>query len=222
MICGTLVVAALLSTSAQPSLPDTIQRPEPIEIEATSAPTDSSAHVDQGYRVSFTMDPRLLPNVISLTASDTQPRRRPRAVQYSDWYYRRLQIHRWGSWLELPVFAGEYWLGNKLLSPSEAPASWVKPSHAAVATVLGGLFTINTVTGAWNLYDSRHDTEDRALVWTHTALMLAADAGFALTGLLADDAGHSNSGGDRHRNVALGSIGLATAGTVLMWVKRGF
>ena len=168
------------------------------------------------------MDPRLLPNVISLSATDTQPRRRRRAVQYSDWYYRRLQVHRWGSWLELPVFAGEWWLGNKLISRTEAPASWVKPTHVTVATVLGGLFTVNTVTGVWNLYDSRNDTEDRALVWTHSALMLAADAGFAITGLIAEDAGHSNSGADRHRNVALGSMGLATVGTVLMWVKRGF
>jgi len=222
MVCGTLILAALLATSARPAPLDTIQDPRATEIEATSAPTDSSAPVVQGYRVSFTMDARLLPSVISLTESDTQPRRRPRAVQYSDWYYRRLQIHRYGSWLELPVFAGEYWLGNKLISKTETPASWVKPSHVTVATVLGGLFTVNTVTGVWNLWDSRHDTEDRALVWTHSALMLAADAGFAITGLIAEDAGHNDSGADRHRNVALGSIGVATVGTVLMWVKRGF
>src|SRR4029079_11562099 len=35
-------------------------------------------------------------------AQDTQPNKRRRAIQYSDAYYTRLQIHRVGSWLELP------------------------------------------------------------------------------------------------------------------------
>jgi len=168
------------------------------------------------------MDARLLPGAIQIAAQDTQPRRRRRAVTYSDWYYRRLQIHRWGSWLELPVFATEYWLGNKLISHDETPASWVKPSHETVAYTLGALFTVNTITGVWNLWDSRHDTDERALVWSHSALMLAADAGFGLTGLLAGDAGHTTADANRHRAAALTSIGLATAGTLLMWVKRGF
>ena len=77
------------------------------------------------------------------------------------------------------------------------------------------------MTGVWNLYDSRHDTDERALVWSHSALMLAADAGFAVTGLIAGDADHSTSGANRHRTAALTSIGLASAGTLLMWVKRG-
>jgi hypothetical protein len=132
-----------------------------------------------------------------------------------------LQVHRWGSYVELPLFAGEYWLGNKLMSHSETPGSWVKPTHVSVAAALGGLFALNTVTGVWNLYDSRHDTDERALVWSHSALMLAADAGFAVTGLIAGDAGHTTSGADRHRTAALASIGLASAGTLLMWVKRG-
>jgi hypothetical protein len=81
----------------------------------------------------------------TLTA-DTVPRRR-RAVEYSDEYYSRLQLHRWGSWLEFPVFGAEYWLGQKLMSRDETPASWVKPTHAVVAGALGGLFALNTITG---------------------------------------------------------------------------
>ncbi|HEV8495633.1 MAG TPA: hypothetical protein VGQ56_02140 [Gemmatimonadaceae bacterium] len=149
-------------------------------------------------------------------------RRRPRAVSYSDWYYRRLEIHRWGSYAELPLFGGEYWLGNKLISRDEIPASWMKPMHSMVAGALGVLFTVNTITGVWNLYESRESTDDRALVWTHSALMLAADAGFAITGALAGDAHHLGRAADRHRNAATISIGLATAGTALMWMKRGF
>jgi hypothetical protein len=167
------------------------------------------------------MDARLLPPPMTVGVADTLPRRRRAAIEYSDWYYRRLSVHRWGSYVELPLFAAEYWLGDKLLSRTETPGSWVKPTHVTVATTLGGLFAINTATGIWNLYDSRHDTDQRALVWSHSALMLAADAGFAVTGLIAGDADRSTSGANRHRTSALTSIGLATAGTLLMWVKRG-
>jgi len=166
------------------------------------------------------LDARLMPVWALPPAQDTQPRKRRRAVQYSDAYYTRLQIHRVGSWLELPVFGAEYWLGQKLIN--DAPvAGWVKPTHTTVAAVLGGLFVVNTVTGVVNLYESRSSTDDRALVWTHSALMLAADAGFLVTAAVAEDAGHSISGQDHHRNVALTSISIATVGTLIMWVKRG-
>ncbi len=168
----------------------------------------------------LTADARLMPVWTLPPAQDTQPRKRRRAVQYSDQYYTRLQIHRVGSWLELPVFGTEYWLGQKLINDAP-PAGWVKPTHTTVATVLGALFTVNTVTGVWNLYESRASTDDRALVWTHSLLMLAADAGFLATAAVSGDAHHSVSGQDRHRNVALASIGVATVGTLVMWVKRG-
>jgi hypothetical protein len=192
-----------------------------IAFAAHTAPLADSTTIIPWYRRDSSVDARLMPDRGVATPSDTL-RHRPRAVSYSDWYYRRLQIHRWGSYVELPLFAGEYWLGNKLISRDETPASWVKPTHSGVAGALGALFTINTVTGVWNLYESRQSTDDRALVWSHSALMLASDAGFAITGLLAGDAHNTTRGADRHRNAALVSIGLATAGTALMWVKRGF
>lgn len=181
-----------------------------IAADSTAAPVDRNA----------LLDARPVPAWAYPAASDTQPRRRRHAIQYSDWYYRRLQVHRWGSWLELPVFGTEYWLGQKLINDAQL-ASWVKPTHGAVAGVLGGLFTINTITGVWNLYDSRNDTEDRALVWTHSVLMLASDAGFAIAGALGGNAEHAGSDRNMHRNVAIASMSLATAGTLLMWVKRG-
>lgn len=107
--------------------------------------------------------------------SDTT-RTRPRAIEYSDAYYTRLTIHRWGSYAMLPLFGAEYILGNELLNGSH-PSSWVKPTHTTVAIGLGALFGINTVTGLWNLWDSRHDANDRTRRYVHTVLMLAADAG---------------------------------------------
>jgi hypothetical protein len=216
MIASFFVVAMWLSVPIPAQQLDTIS-PVAVGNEATSAPTDSIASWQQRAAI----DARLIRPLPSESSSDTLPRRRRAAIDYSDWYYRRLQVHRWGSYVELPVFAAEYWLGNKLISRSETPGSWVKPTHVGVAATLGGLFAVNTVTGIWNLYDSRKDTEQRALVWSHSGLMLAADAGFAVTGLIAGDAHRTTSGANRHRDAALTSMGLATAGTLLMWVKRG-
>jgi len=217
MVSSSLFVLLLVSTPVATAQPDTIQPPDSAQVGATFAPTDSSA---SWYRRAA-IDTRLIQPTARDWNTDTLPRRRHAAVEYSDWYYRRLRLHKWGSYAELPVFAAEYWLGNKLISRSSVPGSWVKPTHATVAGVLGGLFTVNTLTGVWNLYDSRHDTDQRALVWSHSALMLGADAGFAVTGLLAGDAGGTTANANRHRNAGLISMGFAAAGTFLMWAARG-
>ena len=52
--------------------------------------------------------------------------------------------------------------------------------------------------------------------------MLASDAGFAITGLLAGDAHRTLNGQTRHKNAAYISMGLATVGTGIMWLARGF
>ncbi len=200
----------------------------PPVIAPASAPADSVASVDWydrapelDARLAPTFDARLVPGFEPPAAASDTVRKRRKAIEYSDWYYRRLQIHRWGSWVELPLFAGEYWLGNKLMPRGEPIANWLRPAHRTVAGGLGVLFGINTITGVWNLWDSRNDTDDRGLVWTHSALMLASDAGFAITGALGHNARRSINGANQHRNAALASIGLATVGTAIMWVKRG-
>jgi hypothetical protein len=149
--------------------------------------------------------------------SDTQPRRR-RAVEYSDWYARRLTIHRVGSYTMLPLFAAEYVLGNQLIHGNEG--SGMKGAHVAVATGIAALFTANTVTGAWNWWDSRSDPSGRTRRTLHTLAMLASDAGFVWTGAVGDGAKRSNANARQHRNVALGSIGVATLGTAMMWVWK--
>ncbi|MEO7083609.1 MAG: hypothetical protein ABI442_21475 [Gemmatimonadaceae bacterium] len=154
----------------------------------------------------------------AVAASDT-PRVRRHAIEYSDWYNTRLTIHRWGSYTMLPLFAGEYYLGDRLLNGVNVP-DWYKGAHAGVATGLGALFTVNTVTGVWNLWDSRNDPAGRKLRYVHTGLMLAADAGFAWAGAVGGNAKHDYNAGVRHRNIALGSIGLSTLGTAIMWFRR--
>jgi len=150
------------------------------------------------------------------SASVDTPRVRRHAVSYSDAYYTRLTIHRIGSYTMLPLFAGEWYLGDRLLNGTN-PASWMKPTHVGVASAIGVLFTVNTVTGAWNLWDSREDPAGRTRRFIHTGLMLSSDAGFLWTASIAGEAKHNFEAGRRHRNVALGSIGLSTLGTALMW-----
>jgi hypothetical protein len=219
MVVAAFFVAALLqATPLASAAGDTLSAST--RLGATSAPTDS-ATATAWYRRVPSVDARLVPDWTRSPASDTIPRRRRKAVEYSDEYYTRLQMHRVGSWLEFPIFGAEYWLGQKLISPDETPGDWVKTTHAIVAGGLGGLFALNTITGVWNLYESRNDTDQRALVWTHSALMLASDAGFAITASLAGGAHDSFRTRDRHRNAALASMGVASAGTLIMWLKRG-
>ncbi len=146
------------------------------------------------------------------------PRARPRAIEYSEWYDRRLTLHRWGSYVELPLFAAEYTLGQRLYNEAFLAPSWVRTTHRGVAYGLGALFTVNTATGLWNLWDSRDDPSGRTRKWLHTALMLGSDAGFAWAGTVGSGArNQSITVWRRHRAIALGSISLATAGTALMW-----
>ena len=150
--------------------------------------------------------------------ADTIRRRRPHAVEYSDAYAVRLKVHQIGSYTMLPLFAAEYALGQNLLNDAR-PSSWLKPTHVGVALGVGTLFTVNTVTGLWNLWDSRQDPSDRARRWIHASLMLASDAGFVWTGAVGGNSRTSDSR-QLHKNVALSSIALSTAGTVMMWLWK--
>jgi hypothetical protein len=159
----------------------------------------------------------LAPRDTDSTVVHPRPRPRPVAVEYSDWYYKRLQIHRWGSYVELPIFAAEYVLGQKLI---DNPTDGVRTAHQFVAGALGALFVVNTVTGVWNLKDGWSGMDQKGLVATHSVLMLAADAGFVATGILAANASHSVADRNRHRNVAIASMSVATVSTAMMWFMR--
>ncbi|MGE0816563.1 MAG: hypothetical protein AB7O28_18245 [Vicinamibacterales bacterium] len=141
------------------------------------------------------------------------PVRRPVAYTYSDGYELRARIHRYASFLTLPLFGAQYLLGNKL-DEGRAPEA-VRASHAAIATTMVGLFGVNTVTGVWNLWEGRNDPANRKRRFLHGILMLASDAGFVATGMLAPT---NDGGGNRslHKSVAITSMGVATAGYLLM------
>ena len=154
---------------------------------------------------------------IGITAEkdSVRPKPRPHAIEYSDAYATRLEIHKIGSYVMLPLFATEYYLGDRLMR-GEDESDGVKGIHVGVATAIGGLFAVNTVTGVWNLWDSRKDPSGRTKRIVHSVLMLASDAGFATAAAVGSD---DDEGGSRttHRNIALASIGASTVGTVMMW-----
>jgi hypothetical protein len=200
MIVGSLLLLALLQ-APQPAwdAPAGVVRAVPIESTTIAGPADARLVVD------------------------TPVVRRPRAIEYSDQYYTRLTIHRYGSYAMLPLFAAEYSLGQNLMNDASPPA-WMKPAHGLVAGGVAVLFGVNTITGVWNLWDSRQDPSGRTRRILHSVLMLASDAGFAATGATAP--GHHRFFTNYsdylhrervHRDLAIGSIALSAIGGGMMW-----
>jgi hypothetical protein len=83
---------------------------------------------------------------------------------------------------------------------------------------------VNTVTGAWNLWDSRHDPNDRTRRYLHAALMFISDAGFVASGASAPGRRqvlNDPAAARTHRTIALSSMGVALVGygMMLLWKK---
>lgn len=147
---------------------------------------------------------------------------RPRAIEHSDFYYVRLGIHRYASYAIVPTFIAEYALGQSLFNHPPG-SSGTRTAHSVVAVGLVGLFGINTVTGVWNLWDSRHDGPGRARRWIHAALMITSDAGFVATEAVAPGRRQAVLDPSRrrlHRTLALSSMGLALGGYGMMLVWK--
>jgi hypothetical protein len=144
---------------------------------------------------------------------------RTRAVEVSDWYGRRLTLHRWLSYTTYPLFAFQYAAGRQKWDRGDAAPAWAKDGHVIGATAIATVFTANTVTGVWNLIESRHVEDGRTRRYLHGASMLVADAGFTWAGaVLSEQAERSNSKRKLHRTVALTSIGISVTSSTLMWI----
>jgi hypothetical protein len=152
--------------------------------------------------------------------SDTTPRRRRKSVEVSEWYERRLRIHRYGAYAMVPLFAFQAAAGTQLYNEGSGAPSWARNGHRIGAASLATVFGVNTVTGLWNLWDSRSVEQGRTRRTIHTVLMLASDAGFSYAGIkLADEAETSADKRSQHRKVAYASMGVALtgAGMMLFW-----
>ena len=150
------------------------------------------------------------------------PHARVRAIEVSDWYERRLTIHRYVAYGTIPVFAAQWLAGRQLLEKSRAAPTWAKTTHRVGATMLAGMFTVNTVTGLWNWWDSRAVPQNRVLRTVHAFSMLACDAAFSYTGAkLSNEAETSSSARNLHVKVAFIAMGVTAASGAAMklWNK---
>lgn len=156
--------------------------------------------------------------------SDTvQPRQ---AVSLSDGYYTRLDIHRYASYATLPLFLIEYLAGQKLLQEGSDAPLWADAVHKPAAYALAGVFTVNTVTGLWNLAEAGGVKQSKTRRWVHAILMLTADAGFVYGATLApstEDIDARIAAGERggwtpHKRVTVASMGIALAGLAMMYI----
>ena len=139
------------------------------------------------------------------------------AFSYSDAYQVRAKIHKISSVTMVPLLATQGLLGGSLYNnPTQTKRDW----HNRVAWGVGGLFAVNTVTGTMNLIEGRKDPNGRKLRVAHAVLMLASDAGFLATAVMAPNARDaSTSFADQkstHRAIAFTSVGTATLGYLLM------
>jgi len=157
--------------------------------------------------------------LIAVPTDTPPPRPRPRvkAVEVSDWYNRRLTVHRWLSYGTIPLFGFQYAAGQQIWEKGPAAPSWARNGHRAGATTLAAVFTVNTVTGLWNLWDSRSVEQGRWLRYAHALSMLTADAGFTWAGVrLSEQAETSIAKRRLHRQVALSSMGVTLASALMM------
>jgi hypothetical protein len=150
-------------------------------------------------------------------ADDQTPPARPVAIEHSDAYQKRARIHKYASFATLPLFATEWALGQSLFTNAEKDGR--KTAHAAVGGAIGGLFAVNSVTGIWNMWESRKEPGHK-LRLVHGILMLTADAGFVASAASAPGGGPdgvaTSNDRSKHRTIAITSMSVATVGYLMM------
>lgn len=173
--------------------------------------------------------PMIAPSVSPLieVADTGHHRQRPRPIDYSDMYFTRLKIHMIASYATIPLFVAEYFVGQSLYNNPDSASRSLRGWHNHLAVVIGALFTVNTVTGVWNLWDSRHDPNGRARRYIHGISMLAADAGFVATAIMGPSREFRRSGGtldqgsaSRHKGIAIASMSVSLASYLMMLVWK--
>ena len=149
---------------------------------------------------------------------DTVVKKKKRVlVEYSDWYGRRLAVHRTLSWAMIPLFAVSYWTGERLARDGRVNSPYyIRALHPYAATGASVVFGVNTVTGLWNLWDARHDPAGRKKRIIHSVLFMIADGGFAYAGSIGKQARDNSAIRDRHRTIALSSMGVSYVSMMIM------
>lgn len=155
---------------------------------------------------------------VPAAAVDTPPSRaRPQVVEVSEWYERRLTLHRRLSYTVLPLFAFQYTAGSRIWDKGPDAPEWARTGHRVGAAAIAGVFTVNTVTGLWNLWDSRMVEQGRGRRYMHAASMMVANAGFTWAGAVLSEQAERDAAKRRlHRSVAITSMAIAVTSGLLM------
>lgn len=154
--------------------------------------------------------------VVPMFGDTARTRTRAKAVEMSGFYKTRLSIHRTLSYTMIPLFIGSYVTGDQLLKHPNDPPKWATDLHKPFAIATGSVFAVNTITGLWNLYDSRHNEAGRTKRTIHTLLFLAASAGFTYAGTSLAHEAKTGDPTHYHRTVALASMGVSVIGWGMM------
>src|SRR5436190_2786470 len=178
----SLIGGALIVLLFGPSAQADIQRPPAL---FTTQPGRDPWQIDWmnlGRSATVVAGRSLAFPVASAQPPDNQPLH-PVAIEHSDAYQTRAKIHKYASFATLPLFATELWLGQSVFNSPPGGAGSKKGAHIAVGSGIIGLFAVNTVTGAWNMFggEGRQEKEGRTLRLVHGLLMMAADGGFLAT-----------------------------------------
>ena len=214
MIALVLLLQTAVAVPAIPALPSA---------PAVPAVTDSGvpAHSLAPTWTNATAPVATSVDLFEPLAADTT--KRLKAVEYDGGYATRLKIHQIASYVTVPLFIAEYFTGDALFKADQngmPRPSFAKAVHAPIAVSLLGLFGVNTITGIWNWSASSGDPKGKTRRTVHSVIMLVADAGFTATAIAGGNAGHSGSGRDTHRALAISSIAIAAIGQLMMYVWK--
>jgi hypothetical protein len=208
-------LAALLLVQALTSLAPTISNVSSLPLPNELAPRSTELPSTGPGQSSF-----LMPRVVAAPQQ---------AVQLSDGYYTRLDIHRYAGYAVIPLFVLEYVAGQKLLQEGSAAPLWAEKVHKPAAYAVAGIFTLNTVTGLWNFIEAGKVKQGKKRRTWHTVLMLAADAGFVYSAAKAPTtekidariASGKRGGWTPHKASAVASMSLSTLAYLMMYVWKG-
>jgi len=116
------------------------------------------------------------------------------------------------------LFLAQYAVGRKLYNDT-GENELLRVLHSTLVAGIYVGFGINTVTGVWNLWETRVQPEGRIRRYAHAILMTAAAAGFVATSAMApddDEGGGASSSASAHRTMAIASMSTAVVGGLMM------
>jgi hypothetical protein len=216
-----ICLAALISGSSAEARELGITFATPVAPPLSACSEDQAPADDHGLYIS----PALTADLITadgVSAPDAGAQgQRPVAFETSEAYQTRAKIHKYASFATLPLLGSELIVGESLYT---SLSNGQKSAHIAIGAGIVGLFAVNTVTGVWNLWESRTNPAGRTKRFAHGLLMLASDAGFVATSMSGPGNGRNtvaatfDANASRHRTIAITSISLATAGYLIMLV----